>query len=88
MAITDPGYSTSEQQAPASDAAAVTPHDSTEFAVRTRALYIGSGGALTVTMIDGSNVTFVGVVAGSVLPLRVIKVLATGTTASSIVALF
>jgi hypothetical protein len=38
-------------------------------------------------MIGGDTVTLAGVPAGTFLPVRVIKVLSTGTTASSIVGL-
>jgi hypothetical protein len=41
-----------------------------------------------VTMESGAVATFVGVVAGSVLPIRCSKVMSTNTTAASIVALF
>ncbi len=49
----------------------------------TRAVYIGSGGSLQVTMQDGSAVTIPGLVAGTMLPLRIKQVIATGTTISS-----
>jgi len=54
----------------------------------TRGLYVGGAGDVAVTMAeDGNNVTFVGVLAGSILPVQVTKVLSTGTTATNIVAL-
>jgi len=87
MSITGDNYSTSELQSPASDALAVTPSDVTVFGTRTRGIYIGGGGTLEVKMVDGTVVTFVGVVAGSVLPIRVTQVRA-ASTATSIVALF
>lgn len=70
---------------PARGASAVTASDST--AVSFRALYIGSGGDVAVTMRDGGDVTFVGVPTGSILPIQVRKVKSTGTTATSIVGL-
>ena len=73
---------------PAKDAAAVTPSDSNDLGTFARALYIGGGGDLHVTMAGGSEVTFEDVPAGSTLPIRVKRVHATGTTASSIVALW
>jgi len=72
---------------PASFAAAVTPHDSNELSYVTRALYIGGAGTITVTMYGGGNVAFE-VVAGAILPIRVTKVLSTGTDATLIVALW
>lgn len=81
-------YRSANATAPAHSAAAVTTSDSTVLPV-TRALYIGGAGNITVTMAeDGNNVTFVGVLAGMVYPLQVSKVLATGTTATNIVALY
>jgi hypothetical protein len=66
---------------------AVTPNDNADLAAPCLALYIGSAGALVVTMADGTDVTFGAVTAGSLLPIRVRRVKATGTVASNIVAL-
>jgi hypothetical protein len=41
-----------------------------------------------VLMASGQTVTFVGVAAGSVLPIRVARVNSTNTTATNIVALY
>ena len=74
---------------PAEYAAAVTLSDSTVLTPTPRALYIGVGGDVVVTMAaDGSDVTFENVPTGTKLPVRVSKVKATNTTASSIVALY
>jgi len=70
-------------------AVAVTPSDSTVLA-KTRGLYVGTSGHLAVTMESeqGSvDVTFSNHPVGYA-PLRVIKVLSTGTAASNIVALY
>lgn len=67
----------------ASDGVAVTPSDSTE--VGFHGLYIGATGAVTVKGISGVAVTFLGVPAGTILPIVVNRVMATGTTATSIV---
>lgn len=72
--------------APAGYGVAVTPSDSTVLPM-TRGLYVGVGGNVAVTDINGS-VTYVGVGAGTILPVQVSQVLSTGTTASSIVALY
>lgn len=50
-------------------------------------LYIGSGGNLTVTTRGGSVLPFVNVPDGTFLPMIVIKVHATGLTASNILIL-
>jgi hypothetical protein len=67
---------------------AVTPSNSTDLSILTRALYVGTGGDLTVTMAEGGDLTFVGVAGGSMLALRVSRVKATGTTADDIIALW
>jgi len=69
----------------ASDASSVTPSDTTN--VSAKALYVGGGGDVAVVTEDGTTVTFSGVPAGSILPIRVQKVNSTNTTATSIVAL-
>ena len=50
-------------------------------------LYVGVAGNLRVTTSAGNDVTFVGVQVGF-FPVNVIKVWATGTTATDIVALW
>lgn len=72
---------------PAEHAEAVTPSDSTDLVVVSRALYVGVTGDVAVVMASGAAVTFVGVAAGSLLPIRVSRVKATATTATSILAL-
>jgi hypothetical protein len=72
---------------PSYGAAAVTPSDSVQI-FHTRGLYIGVAGNVKCTMVNGNVVTFVGVLAGTILPVQVELVWATGTTASSIVALY
>jgi hypothetical protein len=71
---------------PAAVAAAVTPHD-TNLIDMTRGLYVGGAGDVTVRMRNGSNCTFTGVPAGSILPVQCDRVLSTGTTATNIVRL-
>jgi len=61
--------------------------DSGDMAYVSRALYIGVGGDLVAVRTDGTEVTFVGVAAGTIVPIRAKRVKATGTTAASIVAL-
>ena len=82
-----PAYRTADATVSAYDAAAVTLSDSTELAP-TRALFVGTGGNLKVTMAYGTDVTFTGVQAGSILPIQVTKVWSTGSTASNVVALY
>ncbi len=74
---------------PSRYALAVTPHDTTEIAggQLTRGLYVGGAGNV-VAIVGGNAITFVGVPAGSILPIRTNRVNSTNTTATSIVALF
>jgi len=80
------GSNEREILAPASDAIAVTKSDTTVL-VPTKGLYIGGTGAVTVTMASGNDVAFAAVPAGTVLPIRVIKV-KDATVATNIVALY
>lgn len=72
---------------PAVEGFVVTPGDQTTLTRVTRALYVGGTGDLRVTLAGGDTVTFRAVPAGTVLPVRVLTVLATGTTATDILGL-
>lgn len=69
------------------DAAAVTPSDTVNF-TEPSVIFSGTGGVIKVTTVQGSAITFNSVAAGAILPLQVIRVWATGTTATSIVRIF
>lgn len=71
---------------PAGGAIAVVKSDTTTIG-GCRALYVGTGGDLTVDTPAQSNVVFKAVPAGSVLPVAVLRVKA-ATTAADIVALY
>lgn len=76
-------------ESPPAGALEVTPDDNVDLATASRGFYIGGGGDLTVIMLDGGNqVTLKGINTGQILPLRVSRVMATGTTATNIVAVF
>jgi hypothetical protein len=79
-------YTNASSTAPAGYGRSVIPSDTDQIPA-TRALYIGVGGNLVVTDIVG-QVTYSNVPTGSILPVQAIRVLAAGTTASSIVALY
>lgn len=70
-----------QPDAPADEAVAVTASDVTTFPA-SRALYVGTGGTVTVRMADaaGTIVAFAGVAAGSLLPIRITQVRSTGTS--------
>jgi hypothetical protein len=71
---------------PVTKAVAVTPSDST-IIPRTRGLWIGVGGAVSVEFMDQSTAEFSTVGSGTLLPVQVRRVLV-ATAASSILALY
>jgi hypothetical protein len=67
---------------------AVQPDDTAALAFATKAIFVGTGGDVTLRTVRGSeDVTFRNVPDGAVIDVRVIAVRATGTTAADIVAL-
>lgn len=73
--------------APASDAFDITADDNTDFATTARAIYVGRTGDVALVTLEGTTVTFVGLQAGTVLPVSTARVRATGTTASDLIGL-
>ncbi|MDE3080161.1 MAG: hypothetical protein KGI94_09050 [Paracoccaceae bacterium] len=73
---------------PVRDAVPVTPDDATPLSAMTRALYVAQAGDVAVTMAGGQDVIFAAVPGGTLLPIRVTDVKATGTTASGLLALW
>lgn len=72
---------------PGVSGSAVTKSDDT-ILKGVRAIWVGGAGNLAVTFVDDdSAVTLSGVTAGSLLPIRVKKVMSTNTTATNIVAI-
>lgn len=75
-------------------AAAVTPSDTARIADVSGGvnngcvLYVGGAGNLKVETVGGDEVTFVGINTGAFLPVQVVKVFATGTSATNILALW
>jgi hypothetical protein len=51
-------------------------------------LYVGAGGDLRVLTVGGDDVTFTAFPSGSFLPVNVLRVFSTNTTATGIVALW
>lgn len=68
----------------------VTPSDTVDIPgpEMCRSLYVGGAGDVAAVRQDGVAVVFSAVPAGSILPIRVRRVNATGTTATLIDALF
>lgn len=68
---------------------AVTPSDSTDLTYSTcRAIYVGGAGNISLVDGNGATIVFSGVTAGSILPVQTARINATGTTATSIIALY
>jgi hypothetical protein len=73
--------------APAASLVAITPAD-VDLTDVPRALYVGGAGNLVLRGIeDSTNVTLVGVPAGTIIPVRA-KRIAAATTATNIVGLY
>ena len=74
--------------APAQRGFAITPSDAMDLAAETRGLWIGASGDLALVLASGDEVTIAGAVGGTLLPLRVTRVKATGTSAAQLVGLY
>ena len=68
-------------------ATAITTSDTVNL-VTPSVVYVGSGGSVKVTTAQGDDVTFVGLLSGAIIPVQVIRVWATGTTATSLVRVY
>lgn len=76
---------------PATCAYVPTKSDTVELTVISRGIYVGGTGDVKVVMagdVLANAVTFVGAVAGSVLPIRAKQILSTGTTATNLLVLY
>ena len=51
-------------------------------------IYVGGAGNIAVTTSDGDEVTFVGVLKGTILPVLILQVKSTGTTATNMLATY
>jgi hypothetical protein len=68
------------------DAALITTSDTVTF--NPSVLYVGVGGNIRVLTAQGTDILFSAVPAGFILPVQVIQVYATNTTASSMVRIY
>lgn len=66
---------------PATRHYAITPSDSADLPVRPRAIYCKASGDIVIRDDDGTQITYT-LAAGDVLPIRAVRILATGTTAT------
>jgi succinylglutamate desuccinylase len=72
---------------PAKSLRAVTPNDTNELEYVAKALFIGTGGTLSLIAKEHTSAVSLTVGAGQIVPVRAKIVRATGTTATGIVAL-
>lgn len=67
---------------------AITPNDDTDLTQIPKALWVGGGGDVVLRGVNNAgNVTFANVPSGFIIPVRARRVMATGTTATGIIAL-
>lgn len=66
---------------------AITPSDTASLG-NFSVIYVGSSGNVRVLTAQGDDVTFVGLSAGTVIPVQVIRVFATNTTATFLVGIY
>ena len=82
------------QKLQAGRAASVTPSDTANIPSVSGGtnngcvLYIGGAGNVKVEKVGGDEVTFVGINTGTFLTVQVVKVFATGTSATNVLALW
>jgi len=65
----------------------ITPHDTVDFTIRPRGIYVGGPGNLVVVNNDGTTCLLSNVPGGALLPIGCKRINSTGTTASGIVGL-
>lgn len=87
LATDQPRINVSTEERPTSSAAAITPSDTVNLASPTRGVYVGVAGNIAA-VINGTAITFSNVPAGMILPIVATRINLTGTSASSLVALF
>lgn len=88
MADNDRFGDTKQLSDPGTGHFAITPHDSTNFTFVTRGIYVGVGGTIVIVAKEGGAVTYKNAVAGSIIPVRAIRVNSTSTTATDLVGIY
>ena len=85
-------YPDSDASSPCRHWAAITPSDGTDLTRVPKALYVGGAGDVTMIGADApsgaTGVAWKGAAAGEILPVRPRRILATGTTATDLVACY
>lgn len=78
-----------QNSGPGAHAFVIVPDDVNKLAHRTRGLYVGVAGNVSVEMAeDGTAIIFTSLSAGIIHPIAVRRVNATGTTATNIVGIY
>ncbi len=72
---------------PAEDGFSITPNDGADLSRVPRSIFVGGAGNVVLVTAKGTELTFNGLAAGSVLPVRANRVKATGTTATGLIGL-
>lgn len=81
--------SLSQLKLQATEAVAVTPSDGSDLATIHALIYVGVGGDVKADVSgSGTGIVFKNCTAGTILPVKVDRVYATGTTATDLVALY
>lgn len=62
----------------------ITPDDASDLLTMTRAIMVSGAGDLSVILKDGDTLVVPGLTPGVIYPLRVVRVLSTGTTATGL----
>ena len=65
----------------------ITPSNSANLA-NVSIVYVGGAGNVRVTTAQGDDVIFSGLLAGAVIPVQVLKVWSTSTTASNLIGIY
>ncbi len=67
---------------------AISPDDGADIQQVTRALMVSGAGDVTAVLKNGDTLTLSGLMVGVLYPFRVVRILATGTTATGISGLY
>lgn len=81
------GEADNRPNSPFSGSITITPADGADLPTICHGIYVGGTGDLKVTMLDGSTPTYKAVPVGTLLPIQVSRVFATGTTATLLIGL-
>ena len=82
------GTQSTALDSPAAGGEAVTPHASTNLAQVSRGIYVGGAGNVAAVMANGAVLVFSAVPAGTLLPIRCVRINAVNTTATLMLALY